>query len=157
VLSSQYLRNGNQFTCLFDGFLLIYINIFTYKEQYMKYKYFYVRQQDKAQVSASTGNYYVKLILEDLETQERCVTYIDESMKNIQDWVPVLKTPKETGVIVKDLKIKMKNGLPKETKDGAKIVNADHVKIELTDSKVWIEECIQVVHQCKPNILEWQA
>jgi hypothetical protein len=123
----------------------------------MKYKYFYVRQRDKAQVSASTGNHYVKVILEDLETQERCVTYIDESMKNIQDWVPVLKTPKQTGVIVKDLKIKMKNGSPKETKDGCKIVNADNVKIELTDSKVWIEECIQVVHQSKPNILEWQA
>lgn len=123
----------------------------------MKYKYFYVRQRDKSQVSSSTGNYYVKIILEDLETQERCVTYIDESMKNIQDWVPVIKTPKETGVIVKDLKIKMKNGSPKLTKDGAKIVNADNVKIELTDSKVWIEECIQVVHQNKPNILEWQA
>ena len=123
----------------------------------MKYKYFYVRQRDKSQVSSSTGNYYVKIILEDLETQERCVTYIDESMKNIQDWVPVIKTPKETGVIVKDLKIKMKNGSPKLTKDGHKIVNADNVKIELTDSKVWIEECIQVVHQNKPNILEWQA
>ena len=122
----------------------------------MKYKYFYVRQKDKPQISSVTGDYYVKVILEDLETQERCVTYIDDSMKNIDDWVPILKTPKETGVIVKDLKIKIKNGLPKETKDGAKIVNADHVKIELTDSKVWIEECIQVDHQCKPNILEWQ-
>jgi hypothetical protein len=37
----------------------------------MKYKYFYVRQRAKAQVSASTGNHYAERFILDRFTKSR--------------------------------------------------------------------------------------
>jgi len=90
------------------------------------------------------GGDYAQLDLINMNTLEPHITYLFQSMKNLEQWelVMLLELNDLTGILT-NLKLKTKKKQPLTTRHGVPILNADGVKIHMEAPRAEINKWLR--------------